>query len=81
MFPRASSLREFVVAVAARPAEQLGGFLQRGDFSRWITEVFGDSALGTDLRAIEDQYRLGRVSDVADAIVHAVETRYEMPAR
>ena len=40
--------------------------------------MFGDNALATDVRAIEDQYRLGRVSDVADAIVHAVETRYDL---
>ena len=78
IYPRASSLREFVVAVGSRPAEQLESFLQRGDFSRWIADVFGDNALAADLRAIEDQYRLGRVSDVADAIVHAVETRYDL---
>ena len=76
--PRASSLREFAVAIGARPADRLDGFLRRGDFSRWITDVFGDNALATDLRAIEDQYRLGRVSDVTDAIVHAVENRYDL---
>ena len=76
--PQAASLREFVVAVGSRPAEQLESFLRRGDFSRWIADVFGDNALAADVRAIEDQYRLGRVSDVADAIVHAVETRYDL---
>jgi len=76
--PHAASLREFTVAVGARTADRLDGFLRRGDFSRWIVDVFGDSALATDLRAIEDQYRLGRVSGVADAIVHAVENRYDL---
>ena len=78
IYPRASSLREFVVAIGNRSAGQLETFLQRGDFSRWIADVFGDNALAADVRAIEDQYRLGRVSDVADAIVHAVETRYDL---
>lgn len=78
MYPAASSLREFVVAVSGRPAGQLEGFLRRGDFSRWVADVFGDNSLATDLRAIEDQFRLGRVSDASDAIVHAVETRYDL---
>jgi hydroxymethylpyrimidine pyrophosphatase-like HAD family hydrolase len=78
VYPLAASLREFVVAVAARPATQLDSFLRRGDFSRWIGEVFGDTTLAADLRAIEEQYRLGRVTDVTAAIVHAVETRYEL---
>jgi hydroxymethylpyrimidine pyrophosphatase-like HAD family hydrolase len=78
VYPLASSLREFVVAVGNRPAGQLDGFLRRGDFSRWVADVFGDNALAADLRAIEDQFRLGRISDVADAIVHAVETRYDL---
>ena len=76
--PRAASLREFSVAVASRPVEQLEAFLRRGDFSRWIADVFGDNALAAEVDAIEDQYRLGRVSDVADAIVHAVESRYDL---
>ena len=80
IYPPASSLREFVVAVGGRPAGQLDGFLRRGDFSRWVADVFGDNALAADLRAIEDQYRLGRISDVSDAITHAVETRYDLAA-
>jgi hydroxymethylpyrimidine pyrophosphatase-like HAD family hydrolase len=76
--PRASSLREFVVAIGDRPTEQLEGFLKRGDFSRWVADVFGDSALAADLQAIEDQYRSGRVLDAADAVVHAVESRYDL---
>jgi hydroxymethylpyrimidine pyrophosphatase-like HAD family hydrolase len=75
---RAASLREFVDAVGARPSAQLDGYLQRGDFSRWVAGVFGDSALAEDLRLIEDQYRVGRVSDPADAIVHAVQNRYDI---
>ena len=77
-YGRASSLREFTAAVASRPAAQLDGFLRRGDFSRWIADVFSDNALAAELRAIDDQYRLGRVSDVADSIVHTIEARYEV---
>jgi hypothetical protein len=75
---RATSLREFTRAVAARPASRLDRFLRHGDFSRWIADVFSDSALAADVHAIEAEYRLGRVSDVTDAIVHAVESRYDL---
>ena len=78
VYPRAASLREFAVAVASRPASGVDPFLRRGDFSRWVADVFGDSALASELRGIEDQFRLGRASDVTDAIVHAVETRYDL---
>ena len=79
--PIAASLREFVVAVASRPVDQLRTFLDRGDFSRWIATVFGDTMLADQVRGIEDQFRLGRVSDVSDAIAHAVEERYELTGR
>jgi hydroxymethylpyrimidine pyrophosphatase-like HAD family hydrolase len=78
VYPRAASLREFAVAIASRPASSIDVFLRRGDFSRWVADVFGDNALASELRGIEDQFRLGRSSDVTDAIVHAIETRYEL---
>ena len=73
----AASLREFTEAIASRQADQLRNFLQRGDFSKWVADVFSDHALARELHAIEDQFRLGRVNDVTDAIVHAVEARYD----
>ena len=75
---RAGSLRQFVLAIGARPAAELDTFLRHGDFSRWIGDVFADATLAAELRGIEEQYRLGRVSDVANAIVHAVERRYDL---
>jgi hypothetical protein len=76
---RACSLREFIAAVAATPAEDVGGHLQRGDFSRWIAQVFGDDVLSKEVQAIEEQWRIGLTADVNGAIISAVEKRYRLP--
>ncbi len=76
----AASLREFAAGVGFRSAEELHPFFTRGDFSRWIADVFGDNTLAGEIRRIEDQYRLGLSSDAVDAVVHAVETRYDLSA-
>jgi hydroxymethylpyrimidine pyrophosphatase-like HAD family hydrolase len=77
---RVSSLRELVAAVGSRSTAELHGYLGRGDFSRWIADVFGDATLASELQTVEDQYRSGRLADAADAIVHAIKARYELSA-
>jgi hypothetical protein len=76
---RACSLREFIAAVAETSAKDTGSHLQRGDFSRWIAQVFGDDVLAYEIHAIEEQWRIGLTADVNGAIISAIEKRYKLP--
>lgn len=77
---RARTLREFVEIVEAARADDLRGHLRRGDFSRWVTEVFGDYPLAKDIRHIEDEYRRGLTTDVGPSLCRAVRSRYDFVA-
>jgi hypothetical protein len=57
-------------------AESLDGHLRRGDFSRWIADVFHDGPLSARLRELEELHRFGRLADVNGALIHAVRERY-----
>jgi hypothetical protein len=50
----------------------------RGDFSRWIGDVFGDHALADDLRTIEQRYRAGLRDEALPAMANAVRGRYDL---
>lgn len=75
---RARTLREFVTHVEHTPWPQLEGHVHRGDFSRWIKDVFGDHALAADLRFIEAQHRGAPAAETVAAIADAVRGRYEL---
>jgi hypothetical protein len=77
-FTRASTLREFVRAVESAEPPSLEGYLRRGDFSRWIADVFGDRGLADDLRALERQHAEGPADQVVLAIANAVRGRYDL---
>jgi hypothetical protein len=76
--PRAQSLKDLVVLLAALPEEQLAPHFQRHDVSRWIEQVFRDCPLATHVRAIESRANGEGVRDVASDIAQAVRARYEM---
>jgi hypothetical protein len=76
---RVTTLKDFVTALEQTEAAHLDGYLRRSDFSRWITEVFGDSPLGKTVRLVEDQYRRGARPDVVIGITQAVRARYDFP--
>ena len=65
-------------ALGASAEETLDGHLRRGDFSRWIRDVFGDRALAADLEAQENDYRLDFDLSVVPEIVNAVRSRYDL---
>jgi hypothetical protein len=74
---RALTLRQFVMELE-RPTADLAVYLQRGDFSRWIRDVFGDRTLANDLRALEDQQREKPNPDTLPEIVRAIRARYDL---
>jgi len=76
---RACSLRQFVCAVTSLPLEVLDGHAKRGDFSRWILEVFRDHPLSSRIRKVEEQDRLGHIRDLRYALATLVRERYDLP--
>ncbi len=74
---RARTLREFVSIVEQSPVTGLDGHLRRGDFSRWIADVFGDYPLAKTLLKLEHDYRAASTPDIAVSLVRAVRSRYE----
>lgn len=72
----ARTLRQFVTEL--HKSEDLDGYLRRGDFSRWIADVFGDYVLAAELRNLEAAHRLAPAAETPPAVVHAIEARYEL---
>ncbi|HET7699008.1 MAG TPA: HAD family hydrolase [Vicinamibacterales bacterium] len=75
---RARTLRQFVEELEGTPPALLAGHLTRGDFSRWIADVFGDRALASDLRAVEERYRSGSRDEIVPDLANAVRARYDL---
>jgi hydroxymethylpyrimidine pyrophosphatase-like HAD family hydrolase len=76
--PPCMTLQEFVSGLESVPESALAEHARRGDFSRWIAEVFHDHPLASDLRKIEYRYRAGHVSKLRDEIHDAIEAHYEI---
>jgi hypothetical protein len=75
---RARTLREFVSVLEHAPASRLDGYVRRGDFSRWIGDVFGDHALATELKALEDRYRSDLSIEILPEIEATIRERYDL---
>lgn len=75
---RVRTLRQFVAVLEETPLAALGGYLVRGDFSRWIADVFGDRALADELRAVEQNYRTEARNDIVSDLANAVRARYDL---
>jgi hydroxymethylpyrimidine pyrophosphatase-like HAD family hydrolase len=75
---RARTLRQFVSILEHAPATRFDGYLQRGDFSRWIGDVFGDHPLATELRALEDRHRAAASADTVFHVAAAIRARYDL---
>lgn len=73
---RAHTLKEFVDTLARMEPKRFHGHLQHRDFSNWIEGVFGDRPLAARIRQLEDAYRAGRIADINEAIIEAVQSRY-----
>jgi hypothetical protein len=75
---RAHTLREFVMVLDDLDVPHADGYLRRGDFSRWIADVFGDRALARELQGSEREYVESRSVDAVARIADAVKSRYEL---
>lgn len=75
--PPARSLKQFVLLLPNTPATSLDGHTRRGDFSRWIEGVFHDHRLASDVRKIEQRYRLGHLEDVRQSMARLIQDRYK----
>ena len=75
--PPARSLKQFVLSLPNIPAASLDGHTRRGDFSRWIDRVFHDHRLASDVRKVEQRYRLGHLDDVRQSMTRVIEDRYK----
>jgi hypothetical protein len=75
---RARTLRQFVDALEHSTPGALEGYVRRGDFSRWIADVFGDFALAEELRQHERRYRTGLDDNSVPEMVGAVRARYDL---
>ena len=74
----ARTFREFVDALRSLPASSIHEHVRRGDFSRWVGEVFGDQPLAADIRRVERQFRHGAVQDPVPPMIKSIQARYEI---
>ncbi len=74
--PPARSLKQFLALLASTPVASVGEHARRGDFSRWIANVFHDNRLASDVRKIEQRYRLGHLEDVRESMSQLIQERY-----
>lgn len=79
----ARTLRDFVAILQTAPASMIDGHLRRGDFSRWLEDVFGDYPLAYTVRQLERDAQAGTAVDPRPNLIQAVQARYEFldPAR
>jgi hypothetical protein len=77
---RVTTLRQFVTELESAGTPALEPYLRRGDFSRWIGEVFGDYALAAVLRTFEQRHRTIPTADTVAEMVEQVRARYDLTA-
>jgi hypothetical protein len=77
--PPIRTLNEFVCALESQSLGALEGHARRGDFSRWIANVFHDHVLASAVRKIEQRYRLGHTQNLYNSLAYSIEERYELP--
>ena len=76
--PPARTLKEFITLQTQLPLPALEGHAQRGDFSRWIRNVFGDEPLAVQIRQVEKDFRQGRIANLPESLAAPIHQRYEM---
>lgn len=72
----AQTLRELVHVLRTVPFDRVAAHVERGDFSRWIRDVFRDETLARTVAELEESHRLGMLPDFNGAVIHAIVSRY-----
>jgi hypothetical protein len=75
---RARTLREFVTVLERTDVAEADAYLRRGDFARWIGDVFGDHALAQELQQLERHYLATQDPDVLTNFAAAIRSRYDL---
>ncbi|MGZ4779897.1 MAG: HAD hydrolase family protein, partial [Thermoanaerobaculia bacterium] len=73
---KALTLEQLSQVLASVETDAIDGHLRRGDFSRWVADVYGDRVLAGQIADCEERYRLESAIDVNDAINAAIRARY-----
>jgi hypothetical protein len=73
---QADTIRALAVQVRGVPDDVFVGHLARGDFSRWIADVYVDDTLATEVRGLERVHEYEALSDVRSALARLIESRY-----
>lgn len=73
---RARTLREFVVLLSDLPESAAVEHMKRGDFSRWVDDVFNDVSTAASIREIEAQICCKSVSALVGAVQKVIEKQY-----
>ena len=74
----ARSFREFLAMLDCAPSAVVAGHVRRGDFSRWIAGTFRDHTLASQVRKVEQRFRLGHIHDLSQSIARLIQERYEL---
>jgi hypothetical protein len=72
----ADSLGAFREALASVPEATLAHHAARGDFSRWVLDVFEDQTLGHQVRKLEARWARGEIHDLRPRLQELVGVRY-----
>ncbi|HUG36013.1 MAG TPA: hypothetical protein VML54_03630, partial [Candidatus Limnocylindrales bacterium] len=73
----ARSLADFCrVVTGAIDGAVLDHHARRGDFSRWVQDIFSDSRLAGQLRKVERRWARGELEDLAVALIRPIALRY-----
>ncbi len=72
----ANSLQSFRAVVRTAPDDALVHHSRRGDFARWVREVFRDTELARQIGKAEVRFRRGELRDLREMIDTLISTRY-----
>jgi len=72
----AGSLQSFRAVVRTMPDVVLTHHSRRGDFARWVREVFGDGELARQIGKAEVRFKRGELADLKEMIDTLITTRY-----